>query len=139
MTRWISDAQKIVHNCPGWDIPSAPLPLLLLLSSLLLISLQDQVQLNLRLHARASRFYSPVGVLHPVTVYKREVIVSELQPHLTNMFSSVFPNLIIFKPFFQCLLGLHPSQSMPLQPYRIHICSLKLKEIQNPACHCDGL
>lgn len=52
------------------------LPLLLLLSSLLLISLQDQVQLNLRLHARASRFFGPVGVLHPASGCKREVIQS---------------------------------------------------------------
>lgn len=75
---------------------TSPLPPLLLLCSLLLISLQDQVQLNLRLHARASRFYGPVGVLHPVTACKREVIVSELKPHLSNM----FPKLINFKVFF---------------------------------------
>lgn len=51
---------------------TSSLPLPLLLSSLFLISLQDQVQLNLRLHARASRSYGPVRVL-PLTACKREV------------------------------------------------------------------
>lgn len=71
---------------------TSPLPLLLLLCSLLLISpspVESQV-------ARASRFYGPVGVLHPVTACKREVIVSELKPHLSNM----FPDLINFKVVF---------------------------------------
>lgn len=47
--------QKNLHNCPEWDIPSAP-PSLSLLLSLFLVSLQDQVQLNLRFLARTSRF-----------------------------------------------------------------------------------
>lgn len=68
---------------------TSPLPLLLQLSSLFLISLQDQVQLNLRLHARASRFYCPVGVLHPVTACKTEVIVSELKPFFKYFFFAV--------------------------------------------------
>lgn len=47
--------QKNLHNCPEWDIPSAP-PSLSLLLSLFLVSLQDQVQLNLRFLAGTSRF-----------------------------------------------------------------------------------
>lgn len=47
--------QKNLHNCPVWDIPSAP-PSLSLLLSLFLVSLQDQVQLNLRFLAGTSRF-----------------------------------------------------------------------------------
>lgn len=82
-----------------------PLPLLLLLRSLLLISLHDQVQLNLRLHARASRFYCPLGVLHPVTACKREVIVPELKPHLSTCFLHRYQILSILKVsfFYVCL------------------------------------
>lgn len=78
---------------------TSPLLLLLLPSSLLLISLHDQVQLNLRLHAGASRFYGPVGVLHPVTARKREVIVSKLKPHLSTCFLHCFLIWSILKFF----------------------------------------
>lgn len=48
--------QEILHSCPEWDIPSAPPSLSLSLClPLCLLSLQEQVQLNLRFHAGTSR------------------------------------------------------------------------------------
>lgn len=69
LTRWVTDAEKqeILHSWPEWDIPSASPSLCLSL----LISLQGQVQLDLRFHAGTSRFYCPIEARLPFTVCKR--------------------------------------------------------------------
>lgn len=81
--------QKILHNCPEWDIPSAPpsLSLSLLLSNFT----AGPGPIESQVSCRDKQIYCPIEALLPFIACKREAWFQlRPQPLLSNYFTTLF-------------------------------------------------
>lgn len=97
MTRWITDVQKLLHNCPGWDISAPPTQLSPSNFTAGISPIESQVACKGRQVLLSSGNTSSSRCL--------QNIVSKWRPHLSKMFTSLCSLIwLVLKGLYVCFV-----------------------------------